>query len=172
MGRKLIVALFAATIMLTSAVLGGCQPARKPIPPKPQITQDPSTKPQSPAPAKQQAPQKQTTGEQKMADNAARESVKVSGVQSASVVISGSTAYIGLGLKPNTEKDRTTLISKDVAERVKAANTKLKQVYVTSDPDLVTRIKKIADGIKKGQPVSSFANELTEINRRIKPQAS
>jgi len=105
-----------------------------------------------------------------MADRVAREARKVSGVKEATVVISGRTAYIGLNLDPNVEKTRTTTIKKDVADRVKTAEPSLTSVNVTSDPDLVARLKRIADGIKRGKPVSSFSSELAEIGRRITPK--
>jgi YhcN/YlaJ family sporulation lipoprotein len=169
--NKTFVALFAAIAILTSVALGGCQPARKPLPSQPPPSpQSPSTQPQLQTPARQPAPPKTYSGQQKSADDAARAAVKVAGVKSATAVVSGNTAYIGLELQPNMEK-KTDLIAREVAKRVRAANTGLKQVYVASDPDLVERIKKIADGIKKGQPVSSFASEMSEIARRIRPQA-
>jgi YhcN/YlaJ family sporulation lipoprotein len=107
-----------------------------------------------------------------MADQVAREAAKVPGVQRATVVISGKTAFIGLDLKANVEKSRTTAIKNEVVRQVKTAEPSLTTVNVTSDPDLVARLRRIADGIKRGKPVTSFASELAEIARRIAPRTS
>ncbi|MGB9791273.1 MAG: YhcN/YlaJ family sporulation lipoprotein [Thermacetogeniaceae bacterium] len=144
--------------------LSGCTASRKPEkkPASPRTVQSPSTTPKTTAPS--------ATSERAIAERIAREAVKVSGVREATVVISGRTAYIGLNLNPNVEKNRTATIKKTVADKAKAAEPSLVRVNVTSDPDLVARLKRIADGIKKGKPVSSFASELAEIERRITPK--
>lgn len=144
--------------------LSGCTAARKPErkPASPRTVQTPSTSPKTTAPS--------ATSERTMCERIAREAVKVNGVREATVVVSGRTAYIGLNLEPNVKKERTVAIKRVVADRAKAAEPSLLKVNVTSDPDLVARLKRIADGIKKGRPVSSFASELAEIDRRITPK--
>lgn len=161
--RKIFAGLMAL-VLLVLCGLAGCTAARKPErkPTPPRTTQTPSTAPRSTAPS--------TTADRAMADRVAREAVRVSGVKEATVVISGRTAYIGLTLNPNVKKTRTITIKKVVADRVRTAEPSLTRVNVTSDPDLVARLKRISDGIKKGKPVSSFASELAEIDRRITPK--
>lgn len=161
--KKVLSSLMVFLLVLVCG-LGGCTAARKPEkkPASPKTVKTPATSPKTTAPS--------VTSERSMADRLAREAVKVSGVKDATVVISGRTAYIGLTLNPGVAKARTTAIKRDVANRAKAVEPSLIKVNVTSDPDLVARLKRIADGIKKGKPVSSFASELAEIERRIIPK--
>lgn len=146
-------------------VLGGCSMNRKPSP-KPAPTPAPSrvspTPPTSPAP-KPAAP---TTQASKLAIAAQ----KVPDVKSATVVVSGSTAFVGLEIKPGVEAKKTNEIKSKVADAVKRADSRIKAVNVTTDPNLITRLKKIAEGVGAGKPISSFTKELTEITRRMTPK--
>ncbi len=163
--RKLLAGLLTIMFLITGVLVEGCRPARKPAP-----SPAPKTR-ETPSPARKPAPRTPTEARQ-MADRVAREAAKVPGVRRATVVISGKTAFVGLDLKANVEKSRTTAIKNEVVRRVTAAESGLTTVNVTSDPDLVARLRRIADGIKKGKPVSSFASELAEISRRIAPRTS
>lgn len=161
--KKLLIGITLA-LFLCAGFATGCSPARKPAPSPTRTT--PSTPSTPSAPAKKIT---RTTTDKQKAERAAKEATKVPGVRKATVVISGRTAFIGLDLSAK-EGTATTKVKSDVAKRVKAAEPSLTTVNVTSDPDLVTRLRKVAEGIKSGKPVSSFSSELTEIGRKIKPQ--
>lgn len=148
-------------LFLSTSLFSGCTAARKPVPGPTKTT------PSTPTPARKVV---RTTPEQQIADRVTREAAKVSGVRKAIAVVSGKTAYIGLDLNVKGTRDKE--VKKEVARRVKTAEPGLATVHVTSDPDLVTRLRNIADGIKKGKPVSGFSSELAEIGRRIKPEMS
>jgi len=165
-------ALLPAIVILVSVMLGGCQPAaRKLLPsqplPSPQAS---SARLQPSATARQPASPAGSPESKASADAAVRAAVKVAGVRNATAVVSGNTAYIGLDLQQGMEK-RSGLIAREVAKRVKSSTTSLKLVYVASNPDLVRRVKQVADGMKQGKPVSNFSGDLMEIARRIRPQA-
>lgn len=165
MKKRFLAGLLTATFLVAGLLLGGCRPEQKPAPPSPRATR------QTPSPARKPAPTTPAEA-RRMADRAAREAAKVPGVRRATVVISGKTAFVGLDLKANVEKTRTTAIKNEVVRRVKTAEPGIATVNVTSDPDLVARLRRIADGVKKGKPVSNFASELAEISRRIAPRTS
>lgn len=156
---KKLLAWFLLTLFMSTCLVTGCTPARKPAP-------APSTKKTAPAPTDKA---KSATPDQRRAEKIAREATQVKDVRKSVVVVSGKTAYIGLDLE-NRKGDTTTDIKDEVARRVKAAEPSIKTVHLTADPDLVTRLGKVADGINKGKPVSSFTNELAEIGRRIEPK--
>jgi YhcN/YlaJ family sporulation lipoprotein len=141
--------------------LGGCavsrRPAPKPVPPTRIVRRTPAKKP-APSPA------------HALASKLSNAAEKVEGVKSATVVVSGSTAFVGLEIKPEVEAKKTNEIKSKVADAVKRADTRIKAVNVTTDPNLVTRLKKIAEGIRAGKPISSFTRELTEITRRMVPK--
>lgn len=105
----------------------------------------------------------------KLATKLASEASRVKGVKKATVALSGSTAYVGLDIPANVEASKTKTIKRDVVTRVKKADKRLATVLVSTDVGLVTRIKKVGKGIEQGKPITSFANELKEIGRRITP---
>ncbi|WP_422444993.1 YhcN/YlaJ family sporulation lipoprotein [Thermoanaerobacterium sp. DL9XJH110] len=155
--------LASILIMITVFALttGGCavsrRPAPKPAPPSRIVRRTPAKKP-APSPANA------------LASKLSNAAAKVEGVKSATVVVSGSTAFVGLEIKPGVEAKKTNEIKTKVADAVKRADTRIKAVNVTTDPNLVTRLKKIAEGIRAGKPISSFTRELTEITRRMVPK--
>ncbi|MCR4429699.1 MAG: YhcN/YlaJ family sporulation lipoprotein [Tepidanaerobacteraceae bacterium] len=157
---------FSSLIILLAIVsfaFGGCSISRKPAPkPAPPTRVTPS--PTAPAP-KPAAPAAHT-----LASKLASAAEKVEGVKSATVVVSGSTAFVGLEIKPGVEAKKTEEIKTKAADAVKNADTRIKAVNVTTDPNLITRLKKIAEGIRSGKPISSFTKELAEITRRMLPK--
>lgn len=158
--------LFGVMILLLAASLcwaGGCSPQRKPAPPSAA-----PTKPVTPSPARKPMPT-DPKEQSRLASRLAAEAARVPGVNRATVVLSGTTAYVGLNLKSGVERGRTDTIKRDVADRLKRSETRLTRVMVTTDSDIYTRLKRIEDGVAKGRPVSAFAKELSEINRRMTP---
>ncbi len=141
--RSSIFLIFCVLVILTFT-LCACSEARKPLPDN------------------KNAPNERADKLAYMADS-------VDGVKKATVVISGKMAYVGLDLDADIEEEQTNEVEKMVMDKVKGAEEAITTVYVTSDADTVTRIKKIAEGISEGKPVSSFGKELEEIGRRITP---
>ncbi|MHB1419342.1 MAG: YhcN/YlaJ family sporulation lipoprotein [Bacillota bacterium] len=129
----------------------------------------PRTSPLTPAPARK--PIATTPAEaHRMAQTLAKEAGKAPGVRKATVVVSGNTAFVGLELNKKTTNTRETdMIKNDVATRIKKMESRITTVLVASDPDTMTRLNKIATGIREGKPVSSFVTELSVIARRITP---
>lgn len=89
---------------------------------------------------------------QVLADGMAREAAKINGVNSASVMVVGRMAYVGLNLKKDIPGTRATKIKKDVIKRLKnyaakqKGGLKITKVYVTADPNLVQRLKDAISG--------------------------
>lgn len=160
----------AALVVSLAASLGSCAPARRPSPPPKTAPPAPETTPKQTVPGPAQKPLPTTPAEMdRLVSALATEATKVPGVKQATVVISGTTALVGLTLSPNVTGTQATNVKRDVANRIRRAEPRLTGVNVTSSPDLVSRIQKVAEGIKAGTPLSSFAKELDEIGRRIAP---
>lgn len=133
-------------------------PAPKPTPSPnttPPATPKPAPKPGAPA----------DNSNKKLADAAKR----VKGVKSATVIVQGTTATVGIETDSNIEGKKTDELKNKVTQEVKKADKTLKKVQVTTDPNIISRIKKVAQGIEKGRPISEFAKEVEEIGRRITP---
>jgi len=159
-------AVLVIALLIGLLIVSGCNALRKPAP---------ENRPESqvPAPAVPSREPMPTSTEEvdRIATELARVAGQVSGVNGATVVISGTTAYVGIDQKAGLESEETERIKRDVSNAVKAAEPRLTAVYVSSDPDIVSRLRQIASGIASGQPVSAFDKELAEIVKRISPTA-
>lgn len=90
-------------------------------------------------------------------------------VNNCSVLLSGNTAIVGVDMKNNLEGKMTTALKQKIERTVKNTDKNIKNVSVTADPDLLTRISTMARDIGNGRPISGFAREFQEILRRITP---
>ncbi|ACX52006.1 sporulation lipoprotein, YhcN/YlaJ family [Ammonifex degensii KC4] len=157
--RRLGLGVLVVVLLLSMLGVSGCPERRTPSPPATPTPTRPETKTLPTDPRELS----------RIATNLAHEAARVPGVNKATVAIAGNTAYVGLDLKAGLEKGRTDEVKREVATRLKKAEPRLAQVMVTTDADTYNRIKNVQDGITKGKPLSSFAHEIEEINRRMSP---
>lgn len=157
--RSLPVIILLSVFVLTA--MTGCPAQRKPLgegnPPAPT-----APAPQRPLPT---APNESS----RLADALADEAVKVQGVNKATVVLTGSTALVGVDLKPGADANT---VKDGVAKAVKSANNQIANVLVSTDPELNSRLVNISKGIAEGRPISAFSSEITEIIKRLSPSVS
>ena len=99
----------------------------------------------------------------------AKDIAKEKDIKTASCVVTGDTALVGLQFEKQYKGKVTDAIKKSVEKRVKKHEPTIKKVVVTADPDLLSRIKTMATDIEKGKPLSGFTTEIEEIIRRINP---
>ncbi|ADI02274.1 MAG TPA: YhcN/YlaJ family sporulation lipoprotein [Syntrophothermus lipocalidus] len=154
--------------ILTGAI--GCEKSQKTTPAKkPATVRKTVTQPQK----KPVTSTITATEADRIAKCLAQEAVKVKGVNKAYVVIDTTgakpNAYVGVNLTPDVKGAQTDKVKKEVEKKLKSAEPRLSTVNVTSDPDLVKRIRDLASAIAKGRPISGFADEIKELARRIKP---
>ena len=162
--------LFVIT-MIIATVLSGCKPAKKPTPtrytpPAPKTTPAPGT-PGYTTPAPVRKPVSETARAERIARNVA----KIPEINKATVVISGSTALVGIDMKAHVQGAHETEVKKKVEKTVRETDKAVKNVSVTADPDLYKRIDNIAKGIAAGRPLSEFTKQIAEILKRITPSA-
>ncbi|TEB13581.1 Lipoprotein YhcN precursor [Pelotomaculum sp. FP] len=156
---------WVAAVVFGAALLAGCNAVRKPEPQNPPTQQQP-TAPAAPS----QQPMPTDAGElNNIANKISSAAMKVRGVNTATTVIAGSIAYVGVDQKAGTEQRETDRIKSEVSDEAKKAEPRLTTVYVSSDADTVTRIRRVAEGIAAGQPISAFDSELAEIVKRMSP---
>ncbi len=159
MPRKTVLLLLTMFI-ITALIFTGCNAAQKPAPdpepaPDPGITRSKDVE----DPEKNKYQTQPATDEQ--AVKIAREADDVPGVAKATVVVSGSTAYIGLYLDSNEQTDAQT-VKNNVRDKIARENDNIRTVYVTTDPKDIERINKVANGIADGK-ASSTSKELGEL---------
>ncbi|MDN5277383.1 MAG: hypothetical protein PWR01_1348 [Clostridiales bacterium] len=91
-------------------------------------------------------------------------------IESATCVISGNTAIIGVQFSKQYKGKMTDEIKKKIDQVVKKTDTRINRVAVTADPDLVSRIRDIFRDIGRGRPLSGFVKEINELLNRIQPK--
>jgi YhcN/YlaJ family sporulation lipoprotein len=162
--RKWYLILLAALMgaIFVFVTITGCAALRRPA--------EQEQVPQAPPGARQALPNDPRESAQ-LADRLAKEAASTPGVKRASVVLTGTTAYVGVNLDDKMEREQTERTQRAVGNRVKKAEPRIERVLVTTDTDMVTRLAEVAEGIRRGEPVSAFTRELGEINRRSTPIA-
>lgn len=94
----------------------------------------------------------------------------LSGVNDSTVVITGTTAVVGVDVAKNSKGTSTNDVKTRVEKAVRAADSSIKNVVVTADPDLFQRLKKVGQDVRNGRPLKGFGTEMQEIMRRITPR--
>lgn len=150
--------LVALLILLFSM---GCSPQKRP-----ELGQGNPPAPTAPAPSRPMPTDPNQAS--RVAERLAGEARKVQGVDSASVVVTGSTAMVGVNLKPGAD---AAAVKSEVARVVSGADNRVKNVLVSTDPELNQRLVRISKGITEGRPVSSFSDEISELLKRLSPAA-
>ncbi|MGE7906011.1 YhcN/YlaJ family sporulation lipoprotein [Peribacillus sp. NPDC094092] len=90
-------------------------------------------------------------------------------VSRASVIVTGNNAYVGAVLKDGGDKDISNDLKERVADAVRGADPSVDQVYVSTNPDFVQRMKGYANDIENGKPVAGLGEEFRELVTRIFP---
>ncbi|MBC7076182.1 MAG: YhcN/YlaJ family sporulation lipoprotein [Syntrophomonadaceae bacterium] len=176
--KKEIVLLLCLSLLLTGFGLG-CQSAAE-----------------KPAVPKQNGSDMDTSERRVMASRLSQMAEEVEGVQKASVVVSdmdivdtalpgtnndtltGRTnkddvlVMVGIVLDENVRADvnKASEIRQTVRQKLKASDERISQVLVTSDPNLVERISKLAADVIEGKPIKDFEDEIKDINNKIRQQ--
>lgn len=112
------------------------------------------------------------------ADRLARSCETVSGVNNATVVVSGNTAYVGVDTAGyNTGKNvaygtanNISALKSQCAQKIRAANPQIQRVYVSTDANFFDRLRRVGDGIRNGNAVNGFRNELDGLVRGLTPE--
>ncbi len=90
-------------------------------------------------------------------------------VQSANCVVFGDTAIVGINVQGNLDRSMVGTIKYSVAEALRK-DPHGAHAIVTADMDIASRLQEIGQDIRKGHPVSGFAEELSDIIGRVMPQ--
>ena len=101
----------------------------------------------------------------------AAEVEKLSEIDKAVVVVSNDDALVGVQFAAQYQGEMTERMKEMVAERVKTADSKVKNTAVTADPDIFTRIAAMFNGLKGGT-TASIGTEFAEIFNRVQPKTS
>jgi Sporulation lipoprotein YhcN/YlaJ (Spore_YhcN_YlaJ). len=163
------ICLVILCLVMLGITLPGCQGAAR----KPQTPQNPQGNLDVSA-----------SDRRMMANQLSKTAESVPDVQKATVVVSeagglsggGTTktlvAMVGLTVSSGLGNDanKVSTIKQTVADKLKAADTRINQVLVTTDPTMIKRINDIAAGIIEGKPIQSFEKDINTLANDLKKQ--
>ncbi|PTM59272.1 YhcN/YlaJ family sporulation lipoprotein [Desmospora activa] len=155
------------TLICAVGLLFGCQPANKPpanesAPPRDEGRHVERVRQTAPDPTRKKTPQA-------VANRLVQIATRMPQVQNAAAVSAGGFTIVGLDLDPTLDRGRAGTVKYSVAEALKA-DPYGSNALVTADPDLVQRLRELADDARKGRPIAGLAEELADIAGRIVPQ--
>ncbi|RDZ05852.1 YhcN/YlaJ family sporulation lipoprotein [Priestia megaterium] len=107
----------------------------------------------------------------KVADEAANRIAKLDEVDSANVIVTNRNAYVAVVLQDRTKGEVTDRLEKKIADQVRATDSDIQDVFVSSNPDFVERMRNYGNRINEGAPVKGLFKEFTETVRRVFPNA-
>ncbi|HZK34315.1 MAG TPA: YhcN/YlaJ family sporulation lipoprotein [Bacillota bacterium] len=107
---------------------------------------------------------------QQRAESISNEVSNLDEVESATCIITGNTAMVGVQFSQQYRGEMTDQIKKTVDRTVRDNDDRISRVVVTADPDLVTRIEDIFRQTGEGRPLSGFTKEVNELINRIQPR--
>lgn len=166
MGNKKVM-LIVAMLLILAVALSGCRPAQRPAPVPQQTLPDRDMRDRNGPVDMEPNGANQELGAR--ADRIVNAVVKLDEVKSATVVISETTALVGVNLTNTTKGEMNSEIKRQIEETVKRTDREITRVSVTADPDIFKRIENIARETGRGRPLSGFGREIEELVRRITP---
>lgn len=106
-----------------------------------------------------------------VANKAADRIAELDEVDQANVIVTNNNAYVAVVLKNGVQGNITDQLENKIADQVRATDPDIQNVYVSSNPDFVNRMKDYAEKIKRGEPVKGLVEEFTEAVQRVFPTA-
>lgn len=81
----------------------------------------------------------------------------------------GLVVMVGLDLNDNYKNNATNMdrIQREVANRIKASDNRISQVYVTTDENMVERIEDVAEDVVNGGTMNTLRNDINNIYRDL-----
>ncbi|KRF53838.1 YhcN/YlaJ family sporulation lipoprotein [Priestia megaterium] len=107
----------------------------------------------------------------KVADEAANRIAKLDEIDSANVIVTNRNAYVAVVLQDRSKGEVTDRLEKKIADQVRATDPDIQDVFVSSNPDFVERMRDYGNRINEGAPVKGLFEEFTETVRRVFPNA-
>jgi YhcN/YlaJ family sporulation lipoprotein len=106
-----------------------------------------------------------------IADKAADRVAELDEVKTANVIVTNRNAYVAVVLRDGTKGEVTDRLENKIADKVRATDPDIRNVYVSSNPDFVKRMKDYGERINEGDPIKGLFEEFNETVRRVFPNA-
>ena len=175
---------FLSLLLIATLFVSGCslfrrpEPERQPVPQVPAPDMTPQQNPNiNPAPAPQpQTPRVRPPGQPTpeatdMAQRIADIATDVEGVDNSVVVVISNMALVGITVeRENASQEKN--IKKEVSKRIEDREPSIVNAYVSANPDLVKQLQDISRGIQRGEPISSFFDQITDVLTRMRAETN
>jgi spore cortex protein len=104
-----------------------------------------------------------------ISEEAAERVTDLDEVSNSFVLTTERNAYVAAVLV-NDENGQVSKELKDkIAKQVKRVDAGIQNVYVSTNPDFLDRMRGYADKAENGEPVEGFGEELTDVLQRVFP---
>ncbi|PLR79234.1 hypothetical protein CU633_01520 [Bacillus sp. V3-13] len=90
-------------------------------------------------------------------------------VEDATAVVIGDYAIVGIDVNENLDRSEVGSIKYSVAESLED-DPYGARAAVVADPDIVARLREIAEDFQAGEPVEGIVNELADLTGRMMPE--
>ena len=113
-----------------------------------------------------------------LADKASEKISEIEEVESATVILTDNNAYVGVVL--NKKADGTEIkegseeldeLYAKIRKELSMTNANVKNVYISINPEFVTRMQDYGKKIEEGKPVEGLFEEFSETVKRVFPDA-
>jgi YhcN/YlaJ family sporulation lipoprotein len=104
-----------------------------------------------------------------VADEAAERISKLEEVETSNVIVTNRIAYVAVELRDGAKGEVTNKLEEKIADQVRATDSDIQNVYVSTNPDFVKRMTDYTDRINQGDPIEGFFEEFNEMVRRVFP---
>ncbi|MGF7089207.1 YhcN/YlaJ family sporulation lipoprotein [Kroppenstedtia sanguinis] len=118
-----------------------------------------------------QGNQNQMGQNMRVADDVANSVTRLKSVDSATVMVTDSTAYVGVMLAKDYKGKMTSKIEDQVSKQVRKADPSVKRVFVSANPGFVNRLGDYARDVRNGQPISGLVQGFSDLVERTFPKA-
>lgn len=134
-------------------------------------TAKPNAQKQQGTPIKQQQVQQPGNEDNRIdiAKEAAAKITEIESVKQANVLVTKRKAYVAALLK--NEQQLTRDIEDQIANKVRATDPNIQNVYVSTSPELADRFNTYVLDVQQGRPVAGFVEQFKEIVARVFPSA-
>lgn len=101
-------------------------------------------------------------------DSIERQCKAIKGVDDATVVMDGDTAYVGID-NNNLNNANMSKIKSECSQIVKGENPDIRNVYVSTENNYLDRLQKVSDGMRNGEMTEDIGQQLREMVRSLNP---
>jgi YhcN/YlaJ family sporulation lipoprotein len=172
MNRRQIITTISLLLVFCLLVAGCTMPFRRPAPerePERTPTPTPAPDPQTPPPRTQQVDPQRDTDD--VANRVADLASNVQGVDSSVVVVISNLALVGITIDRGEADSRDPAeIKQEVATQIEENERSVVNAYVSANPDIVRQLQEISAGVQRGEPISTFFDQITDVLERMRAE--